>query len=86
MSLGAAIEALVLEFPAYCYWRMTKALQYAGSCENHKWGLCVMREEYLLCQLRCRWMRTTDTAHGPTVFSNLLKQAGRRELTGIDQA
>lgn len=45
-----------------------------------------MREESLLCQLRRRWVRTTDSEHGLKVYPNLLKQAGGRGLTGVNQA
>src|SRR5207244_699795 len=40
----------------------------------------------LLCQLRRRWVRTTDSEHGLQVYPNLLKQAGWRLLTDINQA
>lgn len=85
-ELRAAIEAVVLEFPAYGYRRVTKALQRDGRKVNHKHVLRLMREESLLCQLRRRWVKTTDSEHGLTVYPNLLKQAGWRSLTGLDQA
>lgn len=86
LALRQAIEQVVLEFPAYGYRRVTKSLQRAGWSVNHKRVLRLMREESLLCQLKRRWVRTTDSEHGLTVYPNLLKQAGWRSLTGIDQA
>lgn len=76
VELRAAVEAVVLEFPAYGYRRVTKSLQRAGWKVNHKHVLRLMREESLLCRLRRRWVKTTDSAHGLTVYPNLLKQAG----------
>lgn len=85
-SLLAAIEQVVLEFPGYGYRRVTKHLQRLGWQVNHKRVLRIMREESLLCQLKRRWVKTTDSEHGLTVYPNLLKQAGWRLLTGINQA
>jgi transposase InsO family protein len=85
-ALLEAIEAVVLEFAGYGYRRVTAQLQRAGWHVNHKRVLRVMREESLLCQLQRRWVRTTDSEHGLTIYPNLLKQAGWRWLTGTDQA
>lgn len=86
VELREALEAVILEFPAYGYRRVTKALQRAGWSVNHKHVLRIMREESLLCRLRRRWVPTTDSDHGLAVYPNLLKQAGWRLLTGTDQA
>ena len=86
LALREAIEQVVLEFPAYGYRRVTKALQRSGWQINHKRVLRLMQEESLLCQLPRRWVRTTDSEHGLTVYPNLLKQAGWRSLTGLNQA
>lgn len=86
LALRQAIEQVVLEFPAYGYRRVTKCLQREGRSVNHKRVLRLMREESLLCQLKRRWVRTTDSEHGLTVYPNLLKQAGWRSLSGINQA
>jgi putative transposase len=42
---------------------------------NHKRVLRVMREEALLCQLKRRFIVTTDSAHGYRTYPNLLAQA-----------
>jgi transposase InsO family protein len=86
LALRQAIEQVVLEFPGYGYRRVTACLRRDGWPVNHKRVLRIMREESLLCQLKRRWVRTTDSAHGLTVYPNLLKQAGWRSLTGLDQA
>lgn len=64
VELRAAIETVVLEFPAYGYRRITKALQRDGWSVNHKHVLRIMREESLL---RRRSVKTTDSEHGLTV-------------------
>jgi putative transposase len=86
VALREAIESVVLAFPGYGYRRVTKCLQREGGRVNHKRVLRLMREERLLCQLQRRWVRTTDSEHGLTVYPNLLQQAGWRLLTGINQA
>lgn len=85
-ALREAIEQAVLEYPGYGYRRVTHYLRRTGWVVNHKRVLRIMREESLLCQLRRRWVRTTDSEHGLKVYPNLLKQAGWRLLTGTNQA
>jgi transposase InsO family protein len=64
-ALRDAIERIVLDFPGYGYRRVTHALRRAGwGPINHKRVLRVMREESLLCQLKRRFVVTTDSAHG----------------------
>jgi transposase InsO family protein len=86
VELRAAIEAVVLEFPAYGYRRVTQALRRDGWSVNHKHVLRIMREESLLCRLRRRWVKTTDSTHGLRVYPNLLANAGWQKLTRIDEA
>lgn len=73
MRLRDAIEQLVLAFPGYGYRRVTKALQRAGWAINHKRVLRVMRREALLCQLKRRFVATTDSRHGCPAYPNLLR-------------
>ena len=61
---------------------MTKALQRAGWTVNHKRVLRIMREEALLCQLKQRWVPTTDSQHGLATYPNLLRQ---KEVTQLNQ-
>jgi transposase InsO family protein len=74
VALRDAIERIVLEFPGYGYRRVTKALQRAGWTVNHKRVLRVMREEALLCQLKRRFVPTTDARHGRPVYPNLIRE------------
>lgn len=73
VALRDAIERIVLEFPGYGYRRVTKALQRDGWMVNHKRVLRVMREESLLCQLKRRFVTTTDSGHGRPVYPNLIR-------------
>ncbi len=82
-ALRDAIERLVLDFPGYGYRRVTKALQRDGWAVNHKRVLRVMRREALLCQLKRRFIVTTDSAHGLRTYPNLLADA---VLAAPDQA
>jgi putative transposase len=86
VALRAAIERIVLAFPGYGYRRVTAQLRRDGWEVNHKRVLRIMHEESLLCQLKRRWARTTDSEHGWRVYPNLLADCGWRTLTGLDQA
>lgn len=81
-ALRDAIERLVLAFPGYGYRRVTKALQRDGWTVNHKRVLRVMRAESLLCQLKRRWVPTTDSAHGLTTYPNLITD---RTVAGLNE-
>lgn len=73
----------MLESPGYGYRRAPQALQRGGWTVNHKRVLRVMRQEALPCQLRRRFVATTDSAHGPQTSPRLLADA---TLTAPDQA
>ncbi len=75
IELRDAIERIVLEFPGYGYRRVTKELYRRGWTVNHKRVLPVMRQESLLCQLKRRFVPTTDSAHSLKRYPNLLKEA-----------
>jgi len=83
VELRDAIERVTLEFPGYGYRRVAKALAREGVVANHKRVLRVMREESLLCQLKKRFVATTDSGHAFATYPNLL-----RGLVpgGLDQA
>ncbi len=70
--LRAAIEAIVLAYPGYGYRRVTKQLQREGWTVNHKRVLRVMGEASLLCQLKRRFVVTTNSAHGLARYPNLI--------------
>ncbi len=73
IALRDAIERIVLAFPGYGYRRVSKQLQREGWTVNHKRVLRVMREESLLCQLKRRFVPTTDSGHGWRTYPNLLR-------------
>lgn len=70
-------------FPGYGYRRVTKQLDREGVVVNHKRVLRVMRQESLLCQLKKRFVATTDSAHSHRVYPNLMEAL---TLDGLDQA
>jgi transposase InsO family protein len=87
-GLRDAIERLVLEFPGYGYRRVTRQLQRDGWAVNHKrvlraGALWAGREESLLCQLRRRFVVTTESGHARPSYPNLLTGT---VLDRIDQA
>jgi len=67
------IEAICLEFPRYGYRRVTKQLQREGWVVNHKKVLRLMRESDLLCRVRRKWVKTTDSRHRLPRYPNLIK-------------
>jgi transposase InsO family protein len=86
LSLRVAVERVVLECPGYGYRRVTRHLQREGFQVNRKRVLRVMRQESLLCQVKRRWTKTTDSAHGWRVYPNRLADRGWRKLTRLDEA
>jgi putative transposase len=82
VELRDAIERIVLEFSGYGYRRVTAALRREGWSVNHKRVLRNMREESLLCQLKRRFVPTTDSAHAFGRYPNLIKDV---EIDGLDQ-
>ena len=76
------IEAICINLPGYGYRRVTAQLRREGITVNHKKVLRLMRESDLLCQVKRRWTRTTDSSHGLPVYPNLIKG---RKVTGINQ-
>jgi putative transposase len=83
VALRDAIERIVLAFPGYGYRRVTHALRREGWTINAKRGLRIMREEALLCQLKRRFVLTTDSRHGLGSYPNLLAE---RRLSRPNQA
>jgi putative transposase len=82
LDLRDAIERIVLEFPGYGYRRVVAELHRRGWIVNHKRVLRIMREESLLCQIKRRFVPTTDSAHAFGTYPNLIKDT---EPDGIDQ-
>jgi putative transposase len=82
VELRDTIERIVLEFPGYGYRRVTVALRREGWDANHKRVLRIMREETLLCQIKRRFVPTTDSAHAFGRYPNLIKDI---EIDGLNQ-
>jgi putative transposase len=82
MDLLDRIEAICIDFHGYGYRRVTRQLHYDGFQVNHKKVLRLMRESDLLCRIRRKWVRTTDSKHGLPVYRNLIKD---KCVTGINQ-
>ncbi len=68
--------------PGYGYRRVTKELHRRGWPINHKRVLRLMREESLLCQIKRRFVPTTDSAHAFGTYPNLIKDT---KLDALDQ-
>jgi transposase InsO family protein len=73
-DLKDRIETICLEFPRYGYRRVTKQLQHEGWRVNHKRVLRLMRESDLLCRVRRKGERTTDSRHPFPRYPNLVKE------------
>jgi len=72
VALRDAIEHIILEFPGYGYRRVTKELHRRQWQVNHKRVLRIMQRESLLCQLKRRFVPTTDSQHANQRYPNLL--------------
>lgn len=83
LDLRDGIERIVLEFAGYGCRRVTAELRRRGWVVNRKRVLRIMREESLLCQIRRRFVPTTDSTHGFGIYPNLIKDM---ELDGVNQA
>ena len=70
-ALRAAIEAVVVEWPAYGYRRVTHELRRRGTVANHKRVARVMRASALTRRRVRRFLATTDSNHAQPVFPNL---------------
>jgi len=85
-ALLAALEQVVLTFPAYGYLRVTKQLQREGFRVNHKRVYRLMQAAGWLHVRPRRRVRTTDSEHGFAIYPNLLPDCGWRKLTAPNQA
>jgi putative transposase len=72
-DLRGKIEAICLEYHRYGYRRVTEQLNREGLRANHKKVLRLMRESDLLCRVRRRWVKTTDSRHRFRRYPNLIK-------------
>jgi putative transposase len=67
------IEGIACEYPRYGYRRITKQLHREGFMVNHKKVLRIMRENSLLCSVKRKWIKTTDSRHQYRRYPNLIK-------------
>ena len=72
-DLRDRIEQIVVEFARYGYRRVTYQLRREGWKVNHKRVARLMREQSLQCQIKRRWVKTTDSDHGYRIYPNLVK-------------
>jgi len=72
-DLREQIEASCLEFSRYGYRRVTHQLKHEGKQVNHKKVLRLMWESDLLCRVKRKWVRITDSRHYFLRYPNLIK-------------
>ena len=72
-DLRDRIEAICLEYPRYGYRRVTHELRYRSCHVNHKKVLRIMRQSDLLCRVKRRRVKTTDSKHNFPRYPNLIK-------------
>ncbi len=82
MELRDAIQRIALEWPCYGRPRITAELRRQGWTVNPKRVYRLMREDNLLCVRRRKFLVTTDSNHGRTVYPNLAREL---VLTGVNQ-
>lgn len=81
-DLRDRIERIVVEFSRYGYRRVTRQLKREGYKVNHKRVARIMREQSLGCQIKRRWVKTTDSSHGYRIYPNLIQEL---EVKGRNQ-
>jgi len=74
VDLRDKIEAICLEYTRYGYRRVTHELRYRSCHVNHKKVLRVMRESDLLCRVKRKRVKTTDSKHRFPRYPNLIKE------------
>jgi putative transposase len=72
-DLRGKIETICLEYIRYGYRRVTHELRHRGCHVNHKKVLRIMRQSDLLCRVKRRWVKTTDSRHCFPRYTNLIK-------------
>ncbi len=82
MELRDQIQRIAVEWPCYGSRRITRELRQRGQHVNRKKVQRLMREDNLLCLRKRRFIVTTESDHGFTVYPNLARDL---VLTGIDQ-
>jgi transposase InsO family protein len=73
LDLKGKIEAICLEFPGYGYRRVTEQLKRDKLRVNHKKVLRVMKESDLICRVKRKWVKATESKHHFRRYPNLIK-------------
>ena len=71
VKLRDQMQRVALQWPAYGSRRITAELRRGGWRVNRKRAQRFMREDNLLCLRKRKFVVTTDSAHGWTVYPNL---------------
>jgi len=82
-DLRDKIEAICLESLRYGYRRVTHELRHKGCHVNHKKVLRIMRESDLLCRVKRRRVKTTNSRHRFPRYPNLIKGMVIRRLNQV---
>jgi transposase InsO family protein len=82
-DLRDRIETICLGFPRYGYRRVTAALKRENLRINHKKALRLMRESDLLCRVKRRKVKTTDSRHRFPRYPNLVKGVSINRLNQV---
>jgi len=72
-DLRDRIETICLGFPRYGYRRVTYQLKREGKQVNHKKVLRLMRQSDLLCRVKRKRVKTTNSRHRFPRYPNLIK-------------
>lgn len=71
-ELRDRIQRVALDWPCYGYRRISAELHRQGIAANHKRVLRLMREDNLLSLRKRRFICTTDSTHGLSIYPNLV--------------
>jgi len=82
-DLRDRIETICLGFPRYGYRRVTAALKREGKQVNHKKVLRLMRESDLLCRVKRKPVKTTDSRHRFPRYPNLVKRMSIKRISQV---
>ena len=72
-DLRDKLEAICLEYTRYGYRRVTHELRHKGCHVNHKKVVKIMRESDLLCRVKRKRVKTTNSRHRFPRYPNLVK-------------
>jgi len=82
-DLRDRVETICLGFPRYGYRRVTYQLKREGKQVNHKKVLRLMRESDLLCRVKRKRVKTTNSRHRFPRYPNLIKGMVIRRLNQV---